>query len=534
MKPVGIIAFLLIAMILATGCVDTAERGLNIKNDANFPTSSDIIPSGTPLNQRVAAIFGSIAQKAGFQIGNAPVTTTSSASTSDRQKAYEELMKQMDEESGSSQTTPSQTISPTPGASSNSVPLQNSANSTANSNPNPAAEQNSSVILSSDSATGSSSVKSQPNLLGDYSSFDSGITGWTPVNGTLTYDNSRPHDGIGDAKFVTSASGNNFIAYSVPSSVTAPNTQYTLSGWIATTSPGNNFVQVICYAANGTVLGIFNGTTVGSDNSYQRSTVTFTIPAAMYQAAVQTVTYQAVHTQAAPDQALIDQIVANEALASQAAPGHIEIRANSNGPGTSYIDSIKLELGSQATNYFPYVDFSRIMKYPDVLDLGQMFTYGSYGKEKDVSVYRYRMKSSFEIQYQGRYGPVYKIIEAPSGQAFVFLYVETRYNGTEKFIESPSPSAFTIIANGYSYSYYTVDPSLMTDNQNWNNAYTIHDEFVVADYDGGFLTPGTVRQGMIIFLLPSNAYNNMVARLSISQFSQWWKTPQWRLSSNAA
>ena len=524
MKSAGIIALLLIGMMLTTGCVDRVERQLNVKNDANFPTSGDAAPKGQSLNERISTIIGSIT---GHQRTGAGADKPTA---SDRQKAYDELMKQMNEDSGSSDSAPTPEGSPNPvpnASSSSSLPQKNTANATLNSTVFQVPVQN--YPARSDQGA----VNGQPlnqNILGDYSSFDSGIGGWIPTNGTLTSDNSRPHDGTGDAKFVTSTPGNNSLSYSVPSSVTAPNTQYTLSGWIATTSLGKSFVQVICHAPNGTVIGIFNGTTVTNDNSYQRSVITFKTPA--LQALISpSVTYQTVHTQVAADQAIVDQAVANEAAAGQALPGYIEVVIHIDGAGTSYIDSVKLESGSQATNYLPQVDFSRIQKYPDVLDLGQFITYGPYGKEQDVTVYKYRMKTSFQIQYKGRYsGPVYQTIEAPDGQEFLFLYIETRYNGTEKFIDSPSPSDFTILVNNLSYSIYTVDPSLMTDNQNWNNAYTIHDEFVIADYDGGVLTPGAQRQGMLIFLVPSNAYgNNTFARLNIQYLTQWWKTPLWRL-----
>ncbi len=529
MRMAGIIGLLLLAMILATGCVDRVERDLNIKNNANFPDSGGTTTQGLTLNERIGKIFGSIP---GLGIGS--TTGSQSAPVNDRQKAYEDLMKQMNEDSGTSQENPS--LASTLPSGSNITSLSNETkNSTYNitdvSSQAPVDQQNSSTSLTPDSTTNLSSIKAQPNLLGDYSSFDSGITGWNPVNGTLTSDTFNPHDGKGDAKFVTSGSGNHYINYSVCSTVTAPNTPYTLSSWIATTSQGNNYVQVICHAANGTVIGVFNGTDVGSDNTYQRSTVTFTTPV-LQPVTCQTVSYQTVHTQASADQAIIDQAVANEAAADQAIPGYIEIRVCTDGAGTSYVDSIKLEYGPQATNYLPQVDFSRIQKYPDVLDLGQFITYGPYGKEEDVTVYKYRIKSSFQIQYLGQYGgPVYQTLEAPDNQTFLFLYIETRYNGTEKFIDSPSPADFTILVNNVSYSYYTVDPSLMTDNQNWNNTYTIHDEFLVADYNGGVLTPGTVRQGMLIFVVPANAYSSdTVARLDIQYLSQWWKTPLWRLS----
>jgi hypothetical protein len=387
---------------------------------------------------------------------------------SDRQKAYDELMKQMNEESDPSMITPSPTLSPTPISDNSSpsvFPVNNSNTGTGNST----SGQLSTSDSPSNSANESSTNKAQTNILGDYASFDSGINGWKSVNGSMTPDNSRPHDGTGDAKFITSTPGNNSIIYSLPPGVTAPNTQYTLSGWIATTSSGNNYLQAVYYAANGTILGVFNGTKVGPDDTYHLSTVTFTTPSVIG-IPVASVTNQAVHVKDTTGQITID-----ETATARAVNDHIDIRAVCEGAATSYIDSIKLELGSQATNYVPTVDFSRIQKYPDVLELGQLFTYGSYGKEKDVAVYRYRMKSSFEIQYQGRYGPVFETIEAPSGQTFVFLYVETRYNGTEKMIDSPSPGAFTIIANNKSYSPYAVDPSLMPDNQDWNNAYTIHD-----------------------------------------------------------
>ena len=105
MKTAGIIALLLIVMILATGCVDKAERDLNLKSNANYQDSGGNVPAGTPLPQRIATIFNSFTQQIGFHGGNSTVPA-SAQSSSDRQSAYEELMKQMNEDQGT-QDSPS-------------------------------------------------------------------------------------------------------------------------------------------------------------------------------------------------------------------------------------------------------------------------------------------------------------------------------------------------------------------------------------------------------------------------------------------
>ena len=180
-------------------------------------------------------------------------------------------MKQMNEDQGTQDSpSPAATQTSATNTSPSTGPVKNSTVNPTTNLTNPLVSDPNSSASSSDPVTGLSPTKARTNLLGDYSSFDSGITGWKSVNGTLTPDNSRPHDGTGDVKFVTSKAGNNYINYSVPSGVTAHNTQYTLSGWISTTSPGKTYIQAVYYAANGTILGVYNGTNAGPGDTYRR------------------------------------------------------------------------------------------------------------------------------------------------------------------------------------------------------------------------------------------------------------------------
>ena len=62
--------------------------------------------------------------------------------------------------------------------------------------------------------------------------------------------------------------------------------------------------------------------------------------------------------------------------------------------------------------------YAGIPKYPDILNLGQVYTYGKTGYERDVTITKYTMKSSFTIKYAARYGTSFKTIEAENGSVF--------------------------------------------------------------------------------------------------------------------
>ena len=104
----------------------------------------------------------------------------------------------------------------------------------------------------------------------------------------------------------------------------------------------------------------------------------------------------------------------------------------------------------------PAIDYSRIPKYPDILNLGDVYTFGKTGYERDVTILKYSMKSSFEIKYAARYGTAFKTIEATNGSTFIFIYPRVAYNGTVSNISMPEPGDFTVLVNNVSYQRYTV------------------------------------------------------------------------------
>jgi hypothetical protein len=178
----------------------------------------------------------------------------------------------------------------------------------------------------------------------------------------------------------------------------------------------------------------------------------------------------------------------------------------------------------------PAIDYSRIPNYPDILNLGDVYTYGKTGYERDVTIMKYSMKSSFEIKYAARYGTSYKTIDAKNGSTFIFIYPRVAYNGTVTNISMPEPGDFTVLVNNVSYPYYTVPSSYLEDDVSWDKGYTVQGNIIYDEYKGGTLYKGGQNDGLMIYEVPKDAYSGSVlARCEMGYLSYWFKSPKWRL-----
>jgi hypothetical protein len=127
--------------------------------------------------------------------------------------------------------------------------------------------------------------------------------------------------------------------------------------------------------------------------------------------------------------------------------------------------------------------------FPDAMPLSEIFRYGDNTTARELTIYRYRIQSSYDY-YSEDWGK-YWTSEAPAGQQYLIVFVRVAHRGTAES-GAPYPSYIRVQAAGTSY-YPMSDRDEDVPLKNINEL----------QYYGGLIYPTHVREGFLIYTIPA-------------------------------
>lgn len=127
--------------------------------------------------------------------------------------------------------------------------------------------------------------------------------------------------------------------------------------------------------------------------------------------------------------------------------------------------------------------------FPNAMKISEIFRYGENTTARELTVYKYRLQSSYEF-FSEDWGK-YWTSEAPAGQQYLFLFVRIAHRGT---VESAAPYPSYIRAWAAGAWYYPMD-----DRDESVPLKNINE----LQYYGGIIYPTHVREGFLIYTIPA-------------------------------